>query len=180
MKRGVSKKKHALSAGRCGTHDSYRASCLRDDTVKLWCSLCRDHIGLGPSTDTTEALVELRAAEIARSRNIKSTPREKKGWALAKLGLDAGNDAAGWLAWHIFTHEKHEHEQKDSMKIYSIEVVTDLGRRVVQLSAPFDVDPTGPMPPHFRELATDVLWGVLRQVALQGNELAAASFKAEA
>ena len=66
------------------------------------------------------------------------------------------------------------------MKIYSIEVETDLGRRVVKLSAPIDVDPTGPMPSHFRTLATDVLWGVVQQVALQGNELAAAAFKAEA
>jgi len=66
------------------------------------------------------------------------------------------------------------------MKIHSIEVVTDLGRRVVQLSAPIEVDPTGEMPQHFRELATDVLWGVLRQVAVHGAELAAAAPKAEA
>ena len=67
------------------------------------------------------------------------------------------------------------------MKIHSIEVVTDLGRRVVQLSAPIEVDPTvEEMPPHFRQLVTDVLWGVLHQVALNGDKLAAAAPKAEA
>jgi len=50
------------------------------------------------------------------------------------------------------------------MKIKSIEVDTDLGRRVVQLSAPLDVDPAGDMPPHFRSL-TEALWGVLREFA---------------
>jgi hypothetical protein len=52
------------------------------------------------------------------------------------------------------------------MKIYAMEVQTDLGRRVVQLAAPIDVDPTDDMPPHFRSL-TEVLWGVLREVAVQ-------------
>jgi len=65
------------------------------------------------------------------------------------------------------------------MKIYSIEVETDLGRRVVQLSAPMDVEPIGDMPAHFRSL-TEVLWGVLREVAIQGPALAAAAPKAEA
>ena len=66
------------------------------------------------------------------------------------------------------------------MKIYSIEVETDLGRRVVQISAaPLDVDPLGDMPPHFRSL-TELLWNVLRQVAIQGPELAASAPKAEA
>lgn len=46
------------------------------------------------------------------------------------------------------------------MKIYSIEVQTDLGRRVVQLDTPLDVDPPGPMPPQFRSLS-ELLWGVL-------------------
>ena len=65
------------------------------------------------------------------------------------------------------------------MKIYTIEVETDLGRRVVQLAAPLDVDPQGDMPPHFRSL-TEVLWGVLQQVALNGAQLAATAPKAEA
>jgi hypothetical protein len=52
------------------------------------------------------------------------------------------------------------------MKIFSMEVQTDLGRRVVQLAAPIDFDPTGTMPPHFRSL-TEVLWGVLCEVAAQ-------------
>lgn len=50
------------------------------------------------------------------------------------------------------------------MKIYSIEVQTELGRRVVQLAAPIDIDPTGDMPPPFRSLI-EVLWGVLREAA---------------
>lgn len=65
------------------------------------------------------------------------------------------------------------------MKIYSIEVETDLGRRVVQLAAPLDVDPLGDMPPTFRSL-TEMLWNVLRQVAMNSHELAAAMPKAEA
>ena len=66
------------------------------------------------------------------------------------------------------------------MKIKSIEVETDLGRRVLQLSPPIEVDPTGEMPAHFRTLTTDVLWGILKQVALHGAELAAMAPKAEA
>ena len=65
------------------------------------------------------------------------------------------------------------------MKIYAIEVETDLGRRVVKLSAPMDVAPVGDMPPQFRSL-TDVLWGVVCEVAAKGAELAAAAPKAEA
>jgi hypothetical protein len=56
------------------------------------------------------------------------------------------------------------------MKIYSIEIQTDLGRRVVQLSAPMDIEPTGDMPSHFRSL-TELLWGVVCEVANQGAAL---------
>ena len=52
------------------------------------------------------------------------------------------------------------------MKIYSIEIQTDLGRRVIQLAAPIDVDASGDMPPVFRSL-TETLWGFLREVAAQ-------------
>lgn len=65
------------------------------------------------------------------------------------------------------------------MKIFALEVETDLGRRVVQLSAPLDVDPHGDMPPPFRSL-TEMLWNILRQVAIQGAALAASAPKAEA
>ncbi len=46
------------------------------------------------------------------------------------------------------------------MKIHSIEVVTDVGRRVIKLGAPLDVSPRegDVMPPHFRSL-TELLWG---------------------
>jgi hypothetical protein len=50
------------------------------------------------------------------------------------------------------------------VKIYSIEVQTDLGRRVVKLDPPINVDPTGTMPPPFRSL-TELLWGVVCEVA---------------
>lgn len=56
------------------------------------------------------------------------------------------------------------------MKIYSIEVETDLGRRVVQLAAPLDVEPHGDMPTHFRSL-TELLCGVLCEVASEGAAL---------
>ena len=65
------------------------------------------------------------------------------------------------------------------MKIYSIEVATDRGRRVVQVSAPFEVDLGGDMPPQFRSLI-ELLWKVMRQFENQSAELAAAAPKAEA
>lgn len=66
------------------------------------------------------------------------------------------------------------------MKIRSIEIDTDLGRRVVQVSPPIDVDPTADMPPHFRSL-TELLWNVMRQVATtQEPLLTSTSPKAEA
>ena len=52
------------------------------------------------------------------------------------------------------------------MKIFTIEVMTDSGRRCVKLAAPIDVDTRGDMPLHFRSL-TEVLWGLLREVAAQ-------------
>jgi hypothetical protein len=67
-------------------------------------------------------------------------------------------------------------EAEEAVKIYFIEVGTDFGRRVVQLAAPMDIDPTGDMPPHFRSL-TELLWGVLREVAIQPPVL---TLKAEA
>jgi hypothetical protein len=56
------------------------------------------------------------------------------------------------------------------MKIYSMEIQTDLGRRVIQLSAPMDIDPKGDMPAQFRSL-TELLWGVVCEVASQGAAL---------
>lgn len=52
------------------------------------------------------------------------------------------------------------------LKIFSIEVETDLGRRVVKLTAPLDVEPTTDMPASFQSL-TRVVWGLLREVATQ-------------
>ena len=52
------------------------------------------------------------------------------------------------------------------MKIYSIEVETDAGRRVIKLGAPMNVDARGDMPPAFRSL-TEMLWGLLREIAAQ-------------
>ncbi len=51
-------------------------------------------------------------------------------------------------------------------KIACVSVETNLGRRVVKLSAPIDVDPRGDIPPHFRSLI-EMLWGLLREVAAQ-------------
>jgi hypothetical protein len=66
------------------------------------------------------------------------------------------------------------------MKIYSMEVETDLGRRVVQLSPPLDVaEPSGDMSPVFRSL-TEVLWRVLCEVAAQAPALATSAPKVEA
>jgi hypothetical protein len=59
-------------------------------------------------------------------------------------------------------------------RVYSIEVETDLGRRVVKLAAPLDmpldIEPQGDMAPAFRSL-TELLWGVLCEVASQGAAL---------
>jgi hypothetical protein len=63
------------------------------------------------------------------------------------------------------------------MKIYSIEVQTDLGRRVVQLAPPINIDPTVDMPQQFRSL-TEALWGVVCEMAVNG--LVPATPKAEA
>jgi len=63
------------------------------------------------------------------------------------------------------------------MKIFSIEVETDGGRRVIKLGAWIDVDARGDMPTAFRSL-TEVLWGLLREVAIQSP--APTSPKAEA
>lgn len=65
------------------------------------------------------------------------------------------------------------------MKIYSIEVETDLGRRVVQLSGPIDVEPRDDMPSNFRSL-TELRWGVIRDAVVQGSSLVASAPKAEA
>jgi hypothetical protein len=66
------------------------------------------------------------------------------------------------------------------MKIYSIEVETDQGRRVAQFSAPIDVDPLGgDMPPEFRSFP-ELIWGILRHVAHNGADLAARAPKVEA
>lgn len=65
------------------------------------------------------------------------------------------------------------------MKIYSIEIETDHGRRVAQFAAPIDVDPLGSMPPQFRTFP-DLLWSILQQVAINGTDLAATAPKAEA
>jgi hypothetical protein len=65
------------------------------------------------------------------------------------------------------------------MKIFSIEVETDLGRRVVQLVGPIEVNPLGDMPSHFRSL-TELLWNILHEVAVQDPALTAAAPKAEA
>ena len=65
------------------------------------------------------------------------------------------------------------------MKIYSMEIQTDLGRRVVQLSAPLDVEPQGEMPPEIRSL-TEMLWGAVCEIAARGSELSALAPKVEA
>ncbi len=56
------------------------------------------------------------------------------------------------------------------MKIYSVEIETDLGRRVVQLAGPLDVEPQGDMPSSLRAL-TEILWRVLCEVAAQAPAL---------
>lgn len=52
------------------------------------------------------------------------------------------------------------------MKIYALEVVTDSGRRTVQLSVPLEIDPfaAADMPPIFRSL-TELLWRIVRDVS---------------
>ena len=63
------------------------------------------------------------------------------------------------------------------MKIYSIEVETNLGRRVVQLEPPLEVSADPDMPRPFRSL-TEKLWEILQQAA--SGELSASTPKAEA
>jgi hypothetical protein len=63
------------------------------------------------------------------------------------------------------------------VKIKSIEVDTDLGRRIVQISPPIDVDPTGEMPSHFGSLI-ELLWNVMRQVATDQKTFSAPKVEA--
>lgn len=63
------------------------------------------------------------------------------------------------------------------MKIFSMEIETDLGRRVVQLAAPLDVEPRGDMPAPFRSL-TDLLWTVLCEVAAESPAFVAPKVEA--
>ena len=65
------------------------------------------------------------------------------------------------------------------MKIFSLTIETDLGRRTVQLSPPVDVEPFGDMPSKFRSL-TAMYWKMICEIAAQGSALAAAAPKAEA
>lgn len=65
------------------------------------------------------------------------------------------------------------------MKIYSMEVQTVVGRRVVQLAAPLLVDPVGTMPPNFGSL-TQMLWEVLCGTVEHAPLFAAAAPKVEA
>lgn len=57
------------------------------------------------------------------------------------------------------------------MKIISLEINTDLGRRVIQLGAPLDIDPQGEMSPIFRGL-TELAWKVLCDIAANPQEYA--------
>jgi hypothetical protein len=57
------------------------------------------------------------------------------------------------------------------MKIYSMEVETDLGRRVVKLAGPLDIEPWGEMPARFRSL-TDLLWNVICEIHTNASQYA--------
>lgn len=63
------------------------------------------------------------------------------------------------------------------MQINSIEIDTDLGRRIVKISPPINVDSTGEMPPHFQSLI-ELLWNVMRQVATKPSEFQAPKVEA--
>jgi hypothetical protein len=56
------------------------------------------------------------------------------------------------------------------VKISSLTVETDLGRRVVQFSPPLNVELQEEMPPEFRTLP-ELLWRMLCEVAAQGPSL---------
>lgn len=52
------------------------------------------------------------------------------------------------------------------MKILSVEVETEHGRRAVKLAVPVDIDSHGDMTPTFQAL-TNVLWGLVREIDAQ-------------
>ena len=75
------------------------------------CCDCGEWLSLGPSNDTPEVLVEIRAAELAASaedgRFDSFTICEADGW----MGYDnpdfdptCAPEEVGWLAWHIWMH----------------------------------------------------------------------------
>jgi len=65
------------------------------------------------------------------------------------------------------------------MKIYSIEIETDHGRRTFGFSPPLDVDPRGEIPPQVHSFP-GLLWNLVQQIAVNGAEMAASAPKAEA
>jgi len=75
------------------------------------------------------------------------------------------------------------------MKIFSVSLETDLGRRTAQFAVPVDVEPlavplggesSSAAPPHFVSSVTELLWRIIREHALKGAAIAAAIPKAEA
>lgn len=55
------------------------------------------------------------------------------------------------------------------MKIKSVEIDTDFGRRIIQISPPLEVDPASSMPEYFPTLIA-MLWEMLHPEAFKGAE----------
>ena len=77
--------------------------------ISRWCVLCADYVSWGPANDTHEALVEVRAAEIAASGPdlTQMTFHERMGWWLSmSMAMPENDDCrSGWLAYIISNHD---------------------------------------------------------------------------
>lgn len=103
----------------CGDCFVWRVN-AHGDLISGWCPTCKTTAVHGPSTDTPEVLVEIRAAELALGVHDDGGPRLKRftdgaeyaGWIehafdSAKVPEQPG-EWAGWLARQIATHDEEQ------------------------------------------------------------------------
>lgn len=104
---------------------SFAAGRWANEQIAATCTECGVWIPLGPANDTAEALVEVRAAEIAEVASISGQPStcgtadegvecEECGWIDRHYGIDSdGSERGGWHAGHL-AHAIVNHDDEQS------------------------------------------------------------------